>query len=390
MKTNIQKSRTQKLVSRGLLSPFKILATVLVITLACLSIGCDNEDEVEEVYNLNTIDSIKVISGDMRAHVTFWVSEAKTKKVIFYWFPTNVDTVMFDIDASDLGKPITFTLGKTGSKEIAEGRYNLKAVSFDAEGNRSAISWVVMHIYGNQYKASLTNRKAKAIDYQDNSVSIAYDDPVTEDEIGIVINYTDLNGSNQRNFYLNNDLSSPVIINNIDLTKEASYRSLYVPGKVSLDTISANPVFIAGNLNVALGKTATESDHFMTFTSDKAVDGIKLVDASRWVPNNSAGEHWLEIDLGGEYEISSYQVFLGTGGKLVGTVNPPYKFQAYVSGAWVTLDDVPGPSDPARQFTFANPVKTQKVRIYIPEGNFSDRFRLYEIEVYAFQRLVIE
>jgi hypothetical protein len=390
MKTNIQESRTKKTVFRGLFSPVKILATVLVMTLACLSVGCDNEEEVEEVYKLNTIDSIKVISGDMRAHVTFWVSEAKTKNVIFYLFPNKGDTLKFNISEVNLGKPINFTLGEADSVKLTEGKYNLKAISFDASGNRSAIFWVEMHIYGNQYKAALMNRKAKAVDYQDNSVTIAYDDPVTEDEIGIVVNFTDMNGGSQHNFYSNEELASPLIISDIDLTKEASYQSLYVPGKLSLDTLQANPVYIAGNINVALGKTATASDYFYKFEAQFAVDGIKFVDDSRWVPNNSAGEHWLQIDLGEEYEISAYQVFIGAGGALVPTPTPPYKFQAYVNGAWVTLDDVPGPTNAAHQCIFANPVKTQKVRIYIPEGNYPDRFRLFEIEVLAFQRLVIE
>lgn len=391
MKTNIQKSRIHKSVLRELFSPVKILTTIFVLALAVFSGGCDKEEEIEVVYKLNSIDSIKVISGDMRAHVTFWVSEVKTKKVIFYWFPTNVDTVKINITEADLGKPISFTLGETTSeKAITEGRYYLKAVSFDAEGNRSAISWVEMKIYGNEYKAALTNRRAKAVDYKENSVSIVYDNPVDEDEIGIKIKYTDINGNNQENFYSNEDLSSPVIINSIDLTKEASYHSLYVPGTISLDTIPANPVLIAGNLNVALNKTATASDFFLTFSAEKAVDGINLIDASRWVPNNAAGEHWLEINLGSEYEISSYQVFFGAGGKLVPTNNPPYKFQAFVDGAWLTLDDVPGPIDPDHECIFEKPVKTQKVRLYIPEGNFSERFRLFEIEVIAFQKLVIE
>ncbi|MDY0083873.1 MAG: DUF4998 domain-containing protein [Ignavibacteriaceae bacterium] len=393
MKTNIQKSHTLKQVFVGLLKPVKLLTALFVMVLAGLLVGCDNEEEVEVIYQLNAVDSIKVISGDMRAHVTFWVSESKTKKVIFYWFPTNVDTVEFDITDADLGKPINFTLGEADSVQIAEGKYNLKAVSFDAAGNRSAISWVEMHIYGNEYKNGLTNRRVKAVDYNQSAITLVYDNPVNNDDIGVLINYIDNYGTNKKAYFSNELLKEPVSVENVDLSKEAYFQTLYVPESNALDTFPAELVLIAGSQNIAQNKTATSSGHYLVYLPKYAVDGIKNVDLSRWTAKTATGPHWLEIDLGEEYQISAYQAYLYKETETISTPenDPPFQFQALVNDSWLTLDDVTTrTSQPVHKVVFPEEVTTSKVRIYIPGGTFPNKFQLYELEVFAFMKLNIE
>jgi hypothetical protein len=349
-----------------------------------LSVACESgENDGQPKYSLDMVEDMRVKTGNLKAEITFRVSDPRTKRVALYWFPDNLDTLWVDIPSVDSQADITARIGPEEEKHIAEGQYRLKAVAWGEGQERSDIYFSEMNIYGEEYAAALSNREAEVV-FSAEGMTVTFDKPVNEDEVGVKITYMD--GEQTRTLMFDNsELNEPVLIEGVTAETYAAYSSIFLPEDNSLDTFEAPVKKIAGYLkvNVSLNKIATCSDWFMSFTAEKAVDGIKLVDASRWVNNNLYGQNWLEVDLGAIFSIVSYQMFMGAGGAYVGTATPPYQFQAYVNGKWVTLDSMPDSRDAQHSFTFPNSVNATKVRIYIPEGQYPDRIRLYELEVYA-------
>ncbi len=352
--------------------------------LSLLTACNDNEEENAPGYTLPQVDDVRVKNGYLRAEITVRVGDPATRRVALYWFPSNTDTVWLDVPEGARPQELTARIGTGTGQPIDEGDYRLKAVAFGPGAARSDIFFSQMTVYGETYAAKLANRPAEITTEGTSAMTVAFGAPVDEREIGVEIAYVQPDG-NPRTLVLGNDCLAEPLRLEADLLQLATYRSLYLPQAGALDTLRAAPTKIAGyaNVNVALNKKATGSDYFMAFTADKAVDGTKLVDTSRWVNNVAAGEHWLEIDLGAVYPINSYQVFMGTNSQYVGTKTPRYEFQAEVDGAWATLDSRPDALDPLHKCTFERSVATRKVRLYIPDGPWTDKIRLYEIEVYA-------
>jgi beta-glucanase (GH16 family) len=137
-------------------------------------------------------------------------------------------------------------------------------------------------------------------------------------------------------------------------------------------------------INVALGKPVTASDVYSTAAEHQpanAVDGNYYTSAPRWLSNGSVNgmdEHWLEIDLQGEYSISSFKTWNGNAGYEYPVTR--LKLQAWIDGDWVDVADSgagKNNTDPCYGADF-EPVATNKVRLYA-----YSRVRLFEIAVYG-------
>jgi hypothetical protein len=155
---------------------------------------------------------------------------------------------------------------------------------------------------------------------------------------------------------------------------------------VSYGTISKEiPVTVTGMLvktNILLNKPYTVSDELSSsYPGSNAIDGIITLDVgtSRWVAN-SAVDHWLEIDLQGEYTIVGFKIW--------GDVSYPVKefaIQAWVNGGWVDAwrnANFNGPQVFAADFSAG--ITTEKVRYFAPYASYNLGVRLFEWEVYAY------
>ncbi len=182
-------------------------------------------------------------------------------------------------------------------------------------------------------------------------------------------------------------VSGPATINNNSLMADG-------PGSVTVramqhgnnEYFAAEDVYQTFNIeqagvNVALNKTVTVSSIYQDtdYTGDKAVDGDKSSNSSRWLTDrNGDYPHWIEIDFGGNYEISSMAFYIGHNG-----YNKPvedFKFERWDGSQWVTIFEQTGNTDPQYKKSF-NPVETEKVRLYMTAGN--NPVRMFEIEVFG-------
>ncbi|MGV8090446.1 MAG: discoidin domain-containing protein [Mangrovibacterium sp.] len=136
---------------------------------------------------------------------------------------------------------------------------------------------------------------------------------------------------------------------------------------------------LANIVNIAVNKPAKTSDDLSaSYPARNAVDGV-ISHASRWV-SQTAGEHWIEIDLQQEYNIVSFKTWIGANGTFSYPI-PNFSFQAMINDVWTNIVDVTGNSDPQYETIFPV-IKTSKVRYFVPDYS-NNQVRLYEIAVYA-------
>jgi hypothetical protein len=356
--------------------------------------GCENMNDKHDKYfedgetiYIGKIDSIKAFSGDERIKFRYWLSDPRAKTLKVYW-SNRKDSITIPVTAHAAKDSFEVVVGN--QKAIAENNYTFQWVSWDDYGNHSVVFEKNATVYGSRYKSRLTNKIVSSIELSGNNLTVNWAAPTNSEDTGVEISYTDVSDNPVKLFISNEDMRYEVIENdgmaknrykstleNIDFTKGVKYRTLYLPEPSVIDTFYAQSasIEIVQKINIARGKTATSSDNLnASFPASNAVDG-SFIDASRWV-STASGEHWLEIDLGEEYDIDGFKTWNGSGGQF-NTPIPKFDFQIWSDGAWVNLVSVENNANAQYAKDF-EPVATNRVRFY----SYSQT-RLFEIEVYC-------
>jgi hypothetical protein len=132
--------------------------------------------------------------------------------------------------------------------------------------------------------------------------------------------------------------------------------------------------------NVALNKTATANSFVTGEEPAKAVDGSKT---TKWCAD-VAGDKWLKIDLGQNYDISRW-VVTHAGSESSSFITKDFKLQKSADGTtWVDVDLVTGNTVNVTDRTVTK-FNTRYVRLYItiPTQTTNQAARIYEFEVYS-------
>ncbi|NME69153.1 discoidin domain-containing protein [Flammeovirga aprica] len=140
------------------------------------------------------------------------------------------------------------------------------------------------------------------------------------------------------------------------------------------------PALPTGLINVALEKTVTvDSELKESYGGANAVDGDNINNSSRWLSKTNDEEHWLEVDLGGTFDIEAFAFWTG----FAGYKNPiqQFSFQYEKDGAWVDIVTEDNNDNAAYRNVF-DVVTASKVRLYVPAYADND-VKLFELEVYV-------
>jgi len=174
----------------------------------------------------------------------------------------------------------------------------------------------------------------------------------------------------------------PKVADPVKATEAA--KPVSITGGKMLDAMSIEGVLNSGKTNVALKKTATQSDTFkpvkMRFKAENAIDGNRLAELS----HTKGCDPWWQVDLGSVHDVTDIIIF-----------NRVDMFQAQLSDFYVgVLNQVSGNWEVAAQihhrhsaaeragFHFEPAAKGQIVRIHM--GGCKDRFiHVIQVEVYG-------
>jgi len=368
-----------------------IVSNLLLLLVLCCT-ACSEMNDMHDVYLRNgeityvgRVDSIKAYGGRERVQLEYWLTDPRVKELHILWNQKR-DSVVVSVPAHDPENALEVMIGN-GNGVISEGDHTFFIYSYDGKGHRSVVFESLISVYGERYQASLINRPLRKIDVtEDSLLVIEWGGSVSRDELGLLISYFDRDNELVESIIPTDSLKDPVVFKDIDITKEISYKTMYIPEEFAIDTFytkTAEQIKVRLSKNVALNKNATVSDVLnSSFPGSKAVDGIITSD-SRWV-SSTTGEHWIEVDLGQPYPIQSFKTHNGSGSTPNMAISN-LMFQAHVDNEWVTLVEVSGNTNPSFGATFEE-VVTDKVRLFVP-NYANNQVRLFELEVYSIQTL---
>ncbi|WP_188347404.1 DUF4998 domain-containing protein [Sphingobacterium cavernae] len=178
------------------------------------------------------VDSVKVFSGQNRVLIQgLLVSDPKIKEARIYW----------DGRRDSIVVPINRTFGvdtlKAAINNLEDRVYNFEIVTFDDQGNKSVKVYAFGRSYGQNYLLSLINRPiaVNSLKTYDNTFSATFSN--VDRTLGIFateVKYTDLNGT-EKSKRLGID-ENALSLTNVKIGEKMSYRSLYLPDTLCLDT----------------------------------------------------------------------------------------------------------------------------------------------------------
>ena len=93
-----------------------------------------------------------------------------------------------------------------------------------------------MSVYGELFQNSLNNRLVDSRSISGSTVTVNWGNCYSAQEVGIRVWYTDTAGAACEVTYPTAELGASSVIKNVDLTKEMSYSTLYLPEKTAIDT----------------------------------------------------------------------------------------------------------------------------------------------------------
>ena len=146
---------------------------------------------------------------------------------------------------------------------------------------------------------------------------------------------------------------------------------------ISIDPNSATGGSGGTLTNVALNKTASGTKTKAGYSPAAAVDGDKVSNNSRWVTDGSGYPYTLDVDLGGDYEVSGLNLYTG-----YNTYKKPitqFSFQVWNGTNWVEHHSESNNNNSEYTSTFT-PIVTSQVRLIAQAGQ-DNTVRLFEMEV---------
>ena len=171
------------------------------------------------------------------------VASAGRNRVQLQWVLKNDQTitsckVFWNLGADSLEIPVArITRPDTLSviiSNLEEGSHSFVVYTYDKEGHRSVGEETIGYVYNDIYASTITNRPARTVTKEaaKTLVTIVWVG-IEPGCLGTQWKYT---GSDQTAKQFFSPVGDSTFLNNCDVTKPVSYRSLFVPEKNAIDT----------------------------------------------------------------------------------------------------------------------------------------------------------
>ncbi|WP_297095013.1 DUF4998 domain-containing protein [uncultured Draconibacterium sp.] len=356
-----------------------IFVSMFMILLSCSDMNDVHDQYLRdgEIIYIGRVDSAKVFAGNERFDLRYWITDPRAKELKIYWDEKR-DSVVVPIPEHLASESIDVSVGD--ETPMTEGSYTFQLVSNDKDGLTSVVFDQIGNVYGSMFQSTLVQRFVKETSYNadNNQLIITWGDPMSVRDIGVEMTYFE--GDEEKVIEILNEDGTQTVIDDYNIEKGATFRTMYLPEEGAIDTFFTASSSVEIIQNVALKKIVTASSFLREgFEGSNAVDGV-ISSASRWITVSDAGlEHWIEIDLGREYSLTSFKVYKYLYNQYL---IPNFYFQVNVSGEWVNATEVNNFLGETYTGTFDEEISTDKVRIFVPDYE-DNMVRIMEIEVYA-------
>ena len=217
---------------------------IYIIVCCCLFfiVSCSDMNDLHEIYLENgettyigRVDSVHEFSGRERALLRYWITDPRAKYLILYWNQFE-DSLKVEIPPHQAEEYQDIIIGENGTK-IAEGDYTFFFYSYDNKGYRSVKYEKIVKVYGSQYQQALSARPIKTAipNTGEKKLTLTWGGSSNINEVGVEVFYTLIDGITTSITFDVEVLTKATIIEDIDLTKEVSYQTLYKPTTTAID-----------------------------------------------------------------------------------------------------------------------------------------------------------
>lgn len=201
--------------------------------------SCDSQTDIYEKYIVpngliypGPVQDPITYPGDNRIKIS-WLkgTDPRVQKARIFWnnYTDSVElSVAADIDT------VNYVINP-----IAENTYSFMVHTYDDEGNKSIPVEVLGTVYGDNYRGMLTNRLLKSAYYDGQDLKLNWG-TAENSEVGIHVNWTDTNGSNQTIDAEPTDTET--LLPYFDIDEPLSYSTTYKPDSLAIDVFQAATV----------------------------------------------------------------------------------------------------------------------------------------------------
>ncbi|MEC3881655.1 DUF4998 domain-containing protein [Parapedobacter sp. 10938] len=186
-------------------------------------------------------DSINVHPGDSRIMLSWIRTDPRVTHYQVYW---NLGTDSIRVEVPMNGSEDGVDTVEAWIEGLEEVEYEFDVVSFDEDGNQSVKSSVAGRVYGDNYAGTLLNRGIQSIQVSplESTAQISWFAADSTD-IAVEVTYTDVE-NNSRKVILPNT-GKPDTVTRYKPGTDFSYRTLFLPDSLAVDTFYASSVEIA-------------------------------------------------------------------------------------------------------------------------------------------------
>ncbi len=255
-------------------------------------------------------DSVVFIAGKERLMMRLWMENAQNVKEVVVSWNSGQDSLIV---------PVSFKTGRDSVevllKNLEEKSYSFNIYAVDKFGHRSLSYTQFGTAFGNNYTASLGNRRIKKITLTEKEGVIDWFAPAE----GMILN--EVNFTTKRGNDTLVRFSSTLFSVTIDAKAGSTfkYRSLFIPQAESIDTFSSAWGTDKLPETFVLDRSAWQA---ISVSDETASDGggkAALIDGnlgsywhSQWGPNIPP-PHWAIIDMGAVKTIASFSIYRRAG-----------------------------------------------------------------------------
>lgn len=226
----------------------KIHSIIISILSACVLIACsgmnDNIDQYlsqgETIY-IAKPDSVHLFAGKERFKMEFWVRDPRATGLTVYWAQRSQSITVPLSEGRNMDEAVTVIV----DQNTPEGQYSLVLITEDGKGNFSIPDEENVSVYGELFQNSLNNRLVDSRSFSGSTLTINWGNCYSAQEVGIRVWYVDTTGKECEATYPTDELGASSVIKNVDLSREVSYSTLYLPEKTAIDTFYTAKAVIA-------------------------------------------------------------------------------------------------------------------------------------------------
>ena len=221
----------------------KIVFPIILFGVLFTIIGCTGMNDKHDIYleggeidYIGRVDSAKILAGNQRFELRYWITDPRAKVLKIYWSQKK-DSVVVPIPAHQPKDSVELVIGDA-QKIIPENNYTLQLLSTDGGSLSSIFFEKIGNVYGPKFQASLLDRLYTLVKYTaaGSVVTINWAGITSDKEIGIEFSYFSPDDTPIKTKLSTAAVGTQTILSNVNKGKGITYRTMFLPEKFAIDT----------------------------------------------------------------------------------------------------------------------------------------------------------